>query len=390
MGFPSRKAAVVGVYNSKQARVLEGTTSWKLEVECIQGALADAGLTHKDVDGLIPIHGDGLMRHLRWTEQLGGRPIRFMDVGIAAGAVTKAAVAVSTGLANVVVIFNGNAGMRVGPQGNAAVNKKPTAPRLDDMNHMIAGAYMSAWYALWTRRYQHQFNIPSEHLASYSVVARHHAVLNPESVMGVKGEITIDDVFNSRLIADPLHLLECSLDNDGGYAIVVASEAVAKGCKSKPAWVLGGGEAAYTDFYETITQDWIGDRPQAVRTACDTAFGLAGVSREDIDTAGMYDCFPVTMARDLEEAGFCKLGEGAAYIHEGNISLGGKMPCNTDGGLLSHSHNGNPSGFQVTEVVKQLRGECGARQVPNAKIGLALSQGWAVHGIGAAAILAVD
>jgi acetyl-CoA acetyltransferase len=384
MSFPSRKAAVVGVYNSKQARSLD-TTPWKLELECIQGALADAGLSHKDLDGLVPISGEGLMRHLRWTEQLGGRPIRFMDVGIAAGAVTKAAVACSTGLANVVVIFNGNAGMRVGPQASAA--GRAGSMRLGDMNHMI---YMSPWYAMWTQRYMYQFNIPQEHLAEYSVIARHHATLNPDSVMGSRGEITVDDVFNSRMISDPLHLLECSLDNDGGYAIVVASEAVARGCRKPPAWVLGGSEAAYTDFYESITSDWISEKPQALRTAADATFALAGVSRDDIDVAGMYDCFPVTMARNLEEAGFCKLGEGAAYMHEGNITLGGKMPTNTDGGLLSHSHNGNPSGFQVVEVTKQLRGECGARQVPDAKIGLALSQGWAVHGIGATVILAAD
>jgi acetyl-CoA acetyltransferase len=387
MTFPSRKAAIVGVYNSKQARALD-TTPWKLELECIQGALADAGLTHKDLDGLVPISGEGLMRHLKWAEQLGGRPIRFMDVGIAAGAVTKAALAVSAGLANVVAIFNGNAGMRVGPQSSAMGQAR--APKLNDMNHMIHGAYMSPWYAMWTQRYMHQFGVPPEHLAEYSVIARHHAVLNPDSVMGSRGEITVDDVFNSRFIADPLHLLECSLDNDGGYAIIVASEAVARGCKSKPAWILGGAEAAYTDFYESIQSDWISNEPQALRTAADTTFALAGVSRDDIDVAGMYDCFPVTMARDLEEAGFCKLGEGASYIHEGNITLGGKMPTNTDGGLLSHSHNGNPSGFQVTEVTKQLRGECGARQVDGAKIGLALSQGWAVHGIGATVILAAD
>ena len=387
MPFPTRKAAIVGVYNSKQARSLGDTTPWKLELECIRGALADAGLSHKDLDGLVPISGAGLMQHLQWAEQLGGRPIKFMDVGIAAGAVTKAALAVAAGPASVVAIFNANAGMRTGPQGNAI--GRPRSVRLNDMNHMIHGAYMSPWYAMWTRRYLHQFNAPPEHLAEYSVIARHHAVLNPESVMGAKGEITVDDVFSSRMIADPLHLLECSLDNDGGYAIIVASEAVARDCRKRPVWILGGAEAAYTDFYESITRDWISKKPQALRTAADATFAMAGVRRGDIDVAGMYDCFPVTMARNLEEAGFCELGEGGRYIHEGHLRLGGKMPTNTDGGLLSHSHNGNPSGFQVTEVTKQLRGECGARQVPDARIGLALSQGWAVHGIGATVILAV-
>jgi acetyl-CoA acetyltransferase len=387
MSFPSRKAAIVGVYNSKQAKNLP-MTAWTLELECIRGALADAGLTHKDVDGLIPMaFNTPLSLHMQWAEQLGGRAITFIDVGGGAGAVTKAALAVSAGMANVVVIFFGNAGVRLGPQGNAG---QPKAPRVGDMSYMIHGAYMSPWYAMWTRRYMHQYGVPAEYLAEYSVIARHHAVLNPESVMGVKGEITVDDVFNSRMIADPLHLLECPLDNDGGYAIVVASEEVARGCKSKPVWILGGDEAVYTDPYQSITRDWISSEDQAVRATANKAFGMAGVSRDDIDVAGLYDCFPVTMARDLEEVGFCKVGEGADYIHAGHVALGGKMPCNTDGGLLSHSHNGNPSGLQVTEVTRQLRGECGVRQVAGAKIGLALSQGWAVHGLAGTVIMAVD
>ena len=388
MSFPSRKAAIVGVYNSRQAKSLPSTV-WRLELECIKGALADAGLTHRDVDGLIPMsfNGTAIALHMQWAEQLGGRPVSFIDIGGGAGAVAKAALAVSSGMADVVAIFFGNAGVRLGPQGNAG---QPRAPRVSDMSYMIQGAYMSPWYAMWTRRYMHQFNVPAEHLAEYSVIARHHAVLNPESVMGPKGEITVDDVFNSRMIADPLHLLECPLDNDGGFAIIVASEAVARGCRKQPVWILGGDEAVYTDGYQSITRDWISTEAQAVRTTADKAFGMAGVTREDIDVAGLYDCCPVTMARDLEEMGFCELGEGAALIHEGHVKLGGKMPCNTDGGLLSGSHNGNPSGMQITEVTKQLRGECGARQVPGAKIGVALSQGWAVHGLAGAVILAVD
>ena len=388
MSFPSRKAAIVGVYNSKQGKNLPYSSPWSLELECIQGALADAGLTHKDVDGLIPMSfNTPLSLHMQWAEQLGGRPISFIDVGGGAGAVSKAALGVASGMANVVVIFFGNAGVRLGPRGDSA---NPSAPRVGDMSFTIHGAYMSPWYAMWTRRYMHQFNVPADYLAEYSTIARHHAVLNPESVMGAKGEITIDDVFASRMIADPLHLLECPLDNDGGYAIVVASEAVAKDCRKAPIWVLGGAEAVYTDSYQSITPNWISTEAQAVRATADKAFAMAGVSRDDIDTAGLYDCFPVTMARDLEEVGFCKLGEGADYIHAGHVALGGKMPCNTDGGLLSGSHNGNPSGMQITEVTKQLRGECGARQVEGAKIGLALSQGWAVHGLAGTVILAAD
>jgi acetyl-CoA acetyltransferase len=387
MPFPSRKAAVVGVYTSEQARALP-RSAWSLEMECVKGALADAGLSHKDVDGLVPMSfNTALTVHMQWAEQLDGRPITFIDVGSGAGGGAKAAVAVASGLANVVVVFFANAGFRLGPQGSTV---QPRAPRVPDMSFAVQGAYMSPWYAMWTRRYLHQFKVPPEHLAEYSVIARHHATLNPGSVMGSRGEITVDDVFNSRMVADPLHLLECPLDNDGGYAFVIASEEVARNCRKPPIWILGGAEAVYTDFYMSITPDWINDKGQAVRKSADMAFGMAGVSRDEIDVAGLYDCYPVTAARDLEEMGFCKLGEGADYIHEGNVRLGGKMPVNTDGGLLSHSHNGNPSGFQVIEVARQLRGECGARQVEGARLGAALSQGFAVHGLGATLILAAD
>jgi acetyl-CoA acetyltransferase len=387
MTFPSRKAAIVGVYTTEQARNLP-RTSWSLEVEALKGALDDAGLSHRDVNGLIPMaFNTPLSLHMQWAEQLGGRPISFIDVGGGAGAVAKAAIGIASGMADVVVIYFANAGYRLGPQGSAG---KPGAPRVSDMNYMIQGAYMSPWYALWTRRYMHQYGVPAEYLAEYSVIARYHATLNPASVMGSRGEITVDDVFASRMISDPLHLLECPLDNDGGYAIVVASEAVARNCKKPPIWVLGGAEATYTDPYQTITPDWISDEGAAVRTTADMAFGMAGVSRDDIQVAGLYDCFPVTVARDLEEMGFCKVGEGGDYIHAGHLRLGGKMPSNTDGGLLSNSHNGNPGGMHVIEVARQLRGECGPRQAPGVKIGAALSQGWAVHGLASTVIMAAD
>src|SRR5262245_31516283 len=272
MPFPSRKAAVVGVYTSEQARAI-ARSAWSLDLECVQGALADAGLSYKDVDGLIPMaFGTPLSLHMRWAEQLGGRPISFLDVGGGAGAASKAALAVASGMANVVVVYFANAGYRLGPQGAAG---KPGAPRVGDMNYMVQGAYMSPWYAMWTRRYMHQFNVPADHLAEYSVIARHHATLNPGSVMGPRGEITVDDVFNSRMISDPLHLLECPLDNDGGYAFVIASEAVARNCAKKPVWILGGAEAVYTDFYMTIQPDWISENGQAVRRSADLAFSMA-------------------------------------------------------------------------------------------------------------------
>jgi acetyl-CoA acetyltransferase len=183
--------------------------------------------------------------------------------------------------------------------------------------------------------------------------------------------------------------LDCSLDNDGGYAIVVASGDIARDCRTEPVWVLGGAEAVHTDFYTTIQDPWFPEDGDSVRRTAALAFAMAGVGRDEIDVAGLYDCFPITMIRDLEELGFCELGEGVEYFKEGRTRLGGSMPCNTDGGLLSNSHCAQPSGLHTIEVVRQLRGECGRRQVPNAKIGLSLAQGFAVHGMAGTLVMAV-
>jgi acetyl-CoA acetyltransferase len=366
-------------------------TSVSLQLEAIRGALDDAGLTPRDVDGVIPLdpapYGMSASVHMFWAEQLGERPLTFMEIGIASGGLAKAALGIASGMCNVAVLFWGKAGYQVGPGGTAAAER---APRVDAWGYDPHGAYMSAWYALWAQRYMHEFGATNEDLARVAVTHRYHATLNPDSLMGARGEIRVEDVLASRWICEPLHLFDCAVDNDGGYAIVIASEAVARSCRKKPVWVLGGAEAAYTDFYTTINDPWFPAEGKAVRKTADLAFGMAGIGRDEVDVAGLYDCFTITMLRDLEEMGFCKLGEGADYFNEGYTRLGGSMPCNTDGGLLSNSHSGNPSGMHTIEVVRQLRGECGARQVPDAKIGVSLAQGYAVHGQAGTLVMAVD
>jgi acetyl-CoA acetyltransferase len=235
----------------------------------------------------------------------------------------------------------------------------------------------------------YDFGVTSKDLAEVAVFTRHHATLNPNSVMGSRGEITVEDVVNSRFVAEPLHLLDCSPDTDGGYALVITSAEVARNCRKKPVWILGGAQAAHTDFYISIDDPWFPQEGRAVRSCTDTAFNLAGITRDEIDVAALYDCFTVTLLRDLEEMGFCKLGEGAAYVKEGHCRLGGSMPTNTDGGLLN-THSGDPSGMMPIEIVRQLRGECGARQVPNPRLGVSLQQGFAVHGTASTLIMAAD
>jgi acetyl-CoA acetyltransferase len=389
MGFPGRRTAIAGVYTTRQGKKM-GRTGQSLMIESIKGALDDAGLRIEDVDGIVPLESamrGGMMDHLWWAEQLGERPLGYLGIGQASGGLAKAATAIAAGMCDVVVLFWGNGGYVVGPGGTAVPT---TAPRRPEWGFDAHGAYMTVWYALWAQRYMAEFGASSEDLARVAVTHRHHATLNPDSLMGSRGEITVDDVLNSRMVASPLHLFDCAVDNEGGYAIVLVSAEVARGIRTKPVWVLGGAEAAYTDFYATIQDPWFPADGYGVRRVADITFGTAGVSREDIDVAGLYDCFTITMLRDLEELGFCKLGEAADYFAEGHTRLGGSMPCNTDGGLLSNSHNLSPSGMHTIEVVRQLRGECGVRQVPKARIGMSFAQGMSPHGLSSALIMAVD
>ena len=397
MGFPQRQAAIVGIYTTEQAKSLPDRTSFSLQLESIKGALDEAGLTVDDVDGLIPmnftdhINNQPLsltMAHQFWAEQLGERPMSLVEQGGGCGPLVKASAAIAAGLADVVVAFTGKAGKPIGPRGTPIETDR--APRVQEWSYTQTGAYMTTWYALWAQRYMHEFGVTSADLAEVAVFTRHHATLNPNSVMGHKGELTVDKVLESRYVCEPMHLFDCSIDNDGGYAIVITSAEVAKNCKTTPVWILGGGESYYTDFYITINDPWFPEEGKAVRKAADIAFGSAGITRDDVDVAGLYDCFTITTIRDLEEMGFCKLGEGAEFVKAGHCTLGGALPTNTDGGLLSHSHNGNPDGFPTIEVVRQLRGECGARQVPDAKVGVSLAQGFAVHGAANVLVMGTD
>lgn len=395
MPFPRRQVAIAGVYRTAQGK-LPGRTSFSLQLEAIKGAIADAGMQVSDIDGLLTLSnsnhvsaqlGADTDAAMFWAEQLGGRPIRYMSIGGSAGQVAKAAAAIHAGLCEVAVLFYGRAGQILGPRGASAPTE---APKIAEWSWQVQGSYMVPFYALWAQRYMHEFKVSSEDLAETAVVNRYHATLNPESVMGHKGPITVHDVVNSRMIADPLHLLDCSIDNDGGYAVVLTTAERARDGAKKPVYVLGGAEAVHTDSYVTQDGNWFPEGGKSVRTAADRAFALAGVTRDDIDVFGSYDCFTITAVRNYEEMGFCGLGEGAEFVKEGHTRLGGKLPTSTDGGLLSGSHCGDPSGLPVVEVVKQLRGECGARQVPGAKIGLANQQGYAVHGLASATIVAVD
>ncbi len=384
MPFPSRQVAIVGVYLTEQGN-LPDRSSGSLWIEAFTGALADAGLEPKDVDG-VSCSG-GQERAGWWSQQLDSTIVNVGSGSPGAVAVAEAAAYIGSGLCNTVVIMHAQAGKRIGPSGQAkAVTTR--APRVSEWSTDPWGMIMATWYAQIAQRHMYEFGTTSEQLAEVASTFRKHATLNPKSVMGKRGEITVQDVLNSRVVASPLHLLDCCIDNDGGYAIVLTTAERARNLKKKPVYILGGATALWAASYEELNDNYY---PSPATVTGPKALAQAGVKHDDLDVLGIYDCFTITVVRMLEDLGFCKLGEGGSFVQGGTLGLGGKFPTNLDGGLLSHSHNGSPAGMHVIEVVRQLRGEVEPqRQVKNAKIGLCHHQGVAVLGRQGTCVLAVN
>ena len=352
-------------------------------VLAMHNALEDAGLSLRDVDGLIIASGG--MRGLSpmgLSEYLGIRP-RFVD-GLSVGGssfvfhAARAALAVATGLAEVVVVAMGQTGksggrpgrgMRAGPPGAAREAPQGFGSFFWDS---LAGLPLIGAYAMAARRHMHEFGTKPEDLAEIAVAARYHASMNPKAQYS--DPLVVDDVLNSRWVAEPLHLLDCCVVSDGGGAYVVTSKERAKDLRKAPVKMLGYGER--------VGHAGIGSMPDFTQTAAaDTgkmAFEMAGLHPADIECAQLYDSFTITVMLLLEDLGFCAKGEGGDFAR-GHLRVGGPLPINTDGGGLSAVHPGMRGMFLMTEGVRQIRGEEGPGKA-------VVRQGGAdtclVHGVG--------
>ena len=232
------------------------------------------------------------------------------------------------------------------------------------------GPTVPAYYALIAQAHMAQYGTLPEHFAAVAVACRAHAARNPAAQK--RDLISVDDVLGSRMIADPLHLLDCSLVSDGGAAIVLTSAERARDFPHAPVYLLGVGEG---HSHEHISQARSLTTSAAVESG-QRAYAMAGLGPRDMDFAQLYDCFTPTVLVELEDLGFCAKGEGGAFIASAGIGPGGALPVNTHGGLLSHCHPGNPgSMFALTESVWQLRHSAGQRQVADAGVGLLHAQG---------------
>jgi acetyl-CoA acetyltransferase len=225
-------------------------------------------------------------------------------------------------------------------------------------------------YALAATRHMHEYGTTSEQLAELAVSTRKWAQLNPRAIM--RDPLTVADVLNSRVISSPLHLLDCCLVTDAGGAVVLTSAERARDLPKQPVYVLGTGEASTHVCVSQMPDFAFWD---AAKTASDAAWAMSGVGHADIDIAMFYDAFTIVPVMGLEATGFCKPGEGGAFVSGGRTAPGGPFPMNTNGGGLSYTHSGMYGMFTMTEAVRQLRGECGPRQVNDAKTAIC-------HGLG--------
>jgi acetyl-CoA acetyltransferase len=350
--------------------------------EVVQEALGDAGLTIADIDGLIgdPPPGPGIRSALPGgaLADIVGHPLRFhaaTSIGASSqsAGVGLAALAIAHGMASVVVIPTvaaGGGGGYMGGDRNSAVAQMA---RLGSPYEYLWGTTRVADYAVVARRHMYEYGTTEEQMAEIAVAQRYGATLNPLSVNGRRGEITIDDVMRSRPIAEPLKLLDCCLVNQGAGCLVMTSSGDASAqSRHHPVVLLGWGEGqSYLDPCKAPSLAGF----DGGQVAAEAAFAIAGVTRDDIDVAGISDHFTINVIVELEAAGFCDRGEGGSFVEGQATRIGGRLPINTDGGFLSNSHAGSCGVFTMIELVRQLRHEAGPRQIPGASLAYA-------HGVG--------
>ena len=367
------KVAIVGAADT-EVGVVPHLSATQLYVKGAKLALEDAGITKGDVDGLITCTSfvEPYMYHAEMiAEYMQIFPRYCLNVATGGGTTLAimhhAASAIATGVCNTVLITMAD-NMLSGLSRDRAIEAMSTAGHAQFERPY--GPPIPGFYAMLAQAHMHQYGTTSEQLAAVAVACRKHASMNPEAQM--RQPITIDDVLNSKMIAHPLHLLDCSLVSDGGAAIVMTSAERAKDFKKKPVYMLGVGEG---HSHEHVSQAQ-SLTTSAAKEAGERAYAMAGLGPKDMDVAELYDCFTPVVIIELEDLGFCPKGEGGRFVEGGRIELGGELPINTHGGLMSHCHPGHPGSlFSITEAVHQLRNECGSRQVKDAEVAFVHGQG---------------
>ncbi len=365
-GVERGRAAIVGVAESDLGQVADGLSAIDLMGQGTKRALDDCGLSLKDVDGLFAATTQSRLSVLALAEYLGINPA-FIGSTIVGGSsfeyhVAHAIGAIALGLCNVAVIAYGSTQRSVG-------RKQASVREFNPYETPFKPFMPSSAYALAASRHMHEFGTTREQLAAVAVAAREWALLNPAA--WEKKPLTIEGVLSARMVSYPFTVRDCCLVTDGGGAVIVTSAERAKSLKKKPAYVLGCGQS--------VTHSAISSMPDLTVTGAlasgKAAYKMAKLGPADVDAWELYDAFTINTILFLEDLGVCKKGEGGAFVSGGRIAPKGSVAVNTNGGGLSYCHPGMYGLFLLIEAVRQLRGECGARQVADCDVAIAHGNG---------------
>jgi acetyl-CoA acetyltransferase len=365
-GLQRGSAAIVGVAEADLGAVAMEMTPIDLMAQGIQRALADCGLHLRDVDGLICATTQSRTSGLALSEYLGISPA-FIDTTILGGSsfmfhVAHAQAALQLGLCKVAVIAYGSTQRTVGRRQASVREYNPYETPFRPFLPATA-------YALAASRHMHQYGTTREQLAAVAVAAREWALLNPAA--WEKKPLTVDEVLSARMVSYPFTVRDCCLVTDGGGAVIMTTAERARSLKKPPVYVLGCGQV--------ITHANISSMPDLTVTGAlqsgRAAYEMARLSPGDIDVVELYDAFTINTILFLEDLGFCPKGEGGRFVCDGRIAPGGGLPVNTNGGGLSYCHPGMYGLFLLIEASRQLRRECGARQIADCETAIAHGNG---------------
>jgi acetyl-CoA acetyltransferase len=369
--------AIVGVGEARIGRDA-GCSSWELHLEAISAALDDAGLGFDDIDGLISCPStidDHARHHVLLAEQLGLPLKRYTDSSRVGGAsstsaVRDAAAVIRSGAAEVVVISSADTQRNTVGRADTPVIKMAHYHSAD--YEIPYGPLIISLYALIAQRWMHEYGWTAEDFAEVAVSQRFNASLHPGAQE--RELITVEDVLASKMISDPLHMLDCSLISDGGAAMIVTTAERAARLATRPVYIRGIGNT-YSYYYCWDLPNYTDYFRSMISASADMAYAQADITPADIDLAFVGDpAAPCTLI-GLEGLGFAKPGGAPAWAAGGAIRVGGRLPVNTHGGCLSYAHPGAPGQhLHMIEAVRQLRGECDGRQVAGARYA-------AVHGL---------
>jgi len=367
------KAYIAGIFEHP-VRKAPNLSTPQIHMESAIGALADAGLTLQDVDAYYCAGDAPGLGPLSMIEYIGLKNVRHMNSTDTGGSsyvlhVEHAAAAIAAGKAKVCLITLAGRPNSEGQATGTAARAFTGAP--DEGFEQIFGTTVVNMYAMCAQRHMYEYGTTSEQLAWIKVAASHHAQHNEHALL--RKVVTVEDVVNSPMIADPLHRLDCCVITDGGGAIVVVAPEIMASLSRPKIKLLGAGESPKNILGGKVDLTYSGAHwsgPQA--------FAEAGVKPSDIKYASIYDSFTITVLEQIEDLGFCEKGKGGAFVSDGNLISGvGKLPFNTDGGGLCNNHPANRGGLtKVLEAVRQARGEAHPKvQVPNCDLVLAHGTG---------------